>query len=153
MKVTIELPGINAISRNQTTGHFVKYHQQLTKAEQWISTFGYKNVHHFDKQVDVFIYAYYDMTPVEKIIARKDGKVYKRKDRVQLIDSPNIDDKIFTDIIQRWKYIKDPRLGKIKTERKWWWIEDDDYAHLRDVHKGIRPSNEYKVEIIITDEI
>lgn len=128
--VTIELPGIKAVSRNQTTGHFIHYYQQLTKAEQWMLLFGKRFEHHFERPVDVYITAYYDTRGNKKCA-----------------DAPNIDDKIFTDVLIRWK-----KQGRGKAiERPVWFIEDDRPEYLRQVIKEAIPSNEYKVVIEIKE--
>lgn len=128
--VIIELPGIKAVSRNQTTGHFIKYHKQLTLAEQWMMTYGKAKEYHFEKQVDVTIVAYYDTRGHNKCA-----------------DSANIDDKIFTDTLIRYKPSKE--YGKIP--RAVWFIEDDKGKYLRYVHKLAVPSDHYKVVITITE--
>lgn len=129
-QVTIELPGIKAVSRNETTGHWFRYSAQLTKAENWMCTYGKAKEVRFDKPVDVIISAYYNTTG-----------------RSQAADTPNIDDKIFTDILIRYKSSK--KFGRI--ERPVWFIEDDSPKYLRRVIKQSIPSNHYKVVIEIKE--
>lgn len=123
----IELPGIKAVSRNQTTGHFTKYQERLNEAEEWMIIHGRKLEHHFTERVDVEILAYYD--------ARGNKKP---------ADTPNVDDKIFTDTLIRYK---PSQYGRI--ERNVWFIEDDNPKYLRRVIKEAIPSDHYKVVIII----
>lgn len=130
MELKIELPGIKAVSRNQTGGHYFRYRKQLQLAETWMLTYGKRLEHHFTKQVDVYIAAY-----------------YKTNGNNKLADSPNIDDKIFTDILNRYK----PRKKGARLERKVWFIEDDNPKYLRYVVKKSVPSNIYKVVIIIKE--
>ncbi len=115
MQLIIELPGIKAVSRNETTGHFINYQRQLIKAEQWMKAYGKRHEYHFEKQVDVLIEAFYDC-----------------RGRNKIADTPNIDDKIFTDTLNRWKTMK--VVGKLmRVERSPWFIEDDNPTYLRDV--------------------
>ncbi len=130
MQVTIELPGIKAVSRNETTGHYIKYYTQLTLAESWMALYGKSSEMHFSKLVDVDVVAY-----------------YKTQSRSKCADSPNIDDKIFTDVLIRYKKQK----GKPAFERKVWFIEDDSPKYLRTVTKRSVPSTEYKVVITIRE--
>lgn len=130
MQVIIELPGIKAISRNDTTGHFIHYHTNLTNAEQWMVTYGKHQEHHFTRPIDVLIEAYYDT-----------------RGRNKVADSPNIDDKIFTDILNRWKPSR--KLGR--QERAVWFIEDDNPKYLRNVTKRSYSSDQYKVVITMVE--
>src|SRR6266571_8532956 len=131
MKVVIELPGIKAVSRNDTTGHFFHYKERLNEAETWAATFGKAVEHHFTQPVDVLIEAHY----------RTDG-------RYKIADAPNIDDKIFTDILIRWvnrtlgtAYVGGKRKKVVKrVERDVWWLEDDSPEYLRYVIKRAVPS-------------
>lgn len=124
------LPGIKAVSRNDTTGHYFRYQKQLQKAEQWMLLFGKHSEYHFTKLVDVDIVAYYKVSGKNKIA-----------------DTPNIDDKIFTDILNRFK----PRKKGSSIERKVWFIEDDNPKYLRYVTKKSLPGTTYKVEINIKE--
>jgi len=128
MQVKIELPDIKAVSRNDTTGHYIKYYQQLTLAEQWMWTFGKRYEHHFEGQVDVIITAYYDTRGNKKCA-----------------DTPNIDDKIFTDVLIRYKRQKKDK----PIERGVWFIEDDNPKYLRSVTKFAIASDHFAVEIVI----
>lgn len=148
--VVITLPGIKAVSRNETTGHFIKYQTQLIRAEQWMQTYGKRFEYHFEKRVDVLIQAYYDTRLLA--VSIKSGK---RKGQLtnawkHAADTPNIDDKIFTDILNRYKTVK--VLGKLqRIERNPWFIEDDKPKYLRFVHKESIMSDHYKVVITITE--
>ncbi len=126
--LTIVLPGIRAISRNQTSGHYFKYREQLKRAERWMLTYGKAVEYHFEKQVDVTIEAYYNT-----------------KGRRKLTDTPNIDDKIFTDILNRFK----PRKKGPAAERAVWFIEDDAPKFLRKVTKRSVPCTYDEVRIFI----
>lgn len=129
----IVLPGIKAVSRNQTTGHFIHYFEQLTKAEQWMWTYGKRLEYHFTKQVDVYIVAYYDT-----------------RGRNKCADTPNIDDKIFTDILIRYKNQR--VAGKtMRLERNVWFLQDDNTKYLRMVQKTAIPSDHYEVVITIAE--
>lgn len=108
------------------------YYQQLNLAENWCWVFGKAQEHHFTKQVDVLIQAYYDT-----------------RGRKKCADTPNIDDKIFTDILIRYK--KQGRRKKQAVERRVWFIEDDSPEYLRRVVKESIPSDHYKVVITITE--
>lgn len=130
MQVVIELPGIKAVSRNETTGHFFNYKKRLNEAEAWTWAFGKAKEYHFTGLVDVLIEAYYNA-----------------KGRSQAADTPNIDDKIFTDILIRYKRQK---VGS-PIERKVWWLEDDSPTYLRFVQKRSYRSDHYKVVITITE--
>lgn len=130
MKVVIELPGIKAVSRNETTGHFFHYKARLNEAETWAWALGKSKEYHFTGPVDVLIEAYYNATG-----------------RSKAADTPNIDDKIFTDILVRYKRQKSgPPI-----ERKVWWIEDDSPTYLRYVKKCAIRSDHYKVVITIEE--
>lgn len=133
-QIIIELPGIKAVSRNDTTGHFINYYNRLTEAEQWMFTYGKHKEYHFENQVDVLIEAYYDTRGHKKCA-----------------DTPNIDDKIFTDILIRYKSIKDKTLGIVRNEKPVWFIEDDQSKYLRYVTKRAYPSDHYKVVITISE--
>lgn len=150
MRVVIELPGIKAISRNETTGHFINYQRELIKAEQWMKTFGKRFEHHFEGRVDVLIEAYYDTRLIEVMI-KKGARTGKKTNAWQhAADTPNIDDKIFTDTLNRYKMVK--VHGKImRIERSPWFIEDDKPKYLRFVHKESVLSDHYKVVITITE--
>ena len=95
-----------------------------------MNLFGRKYEYHFDKLVDVDIVAYYDT-----------------RGRKKVADSPNIDIKIFTDILIRYKR----RKKGSPIERRVWFIEDDDPRYLRKVSAMAIPSDKYKVEIVITE--
>lgn len=129
-QVVIELPGIKAVSRNETTGHFIKYRSQLMRAEQWMFTYGKHKEHHFTGPVDVDVIAF-----------------YKTQNRSKCADTPNIDDKIFTDVLVRYKRRK---IGS-PLERNVWFIEDDNPKYLRYVRKLSVPADHYKVVIVITE--
>lgn len=127
-QVSIELPGIVAISRNMTTGHYFNYKSVLNEAEAWMQVFGKTKEFHFEKQVDVFIEAYYNVTGRKKIC-----------------DPSNIDDKIFIDTLIRFKRQKSgPPI-----ERKVWFLADDSPKYIRDVTKRAIRSDHYKVVITI----
>ena len=126
--VIIKLPGIKAISRNQTHGHWYKYQNCLREAEEWMATFGKRYEHHFTEPVNVWIDAYYD-----------------DRGRKRAADTPNIDDKIFTDILVRWKQ----RSKSKSIERPVWFIEDDSPKYLNLVIKHSIPSDHYEVVIKI----
>lgn len=128
--VEITLPDIKAVSRNDTTGHYFNYKNQLNLAEKWMATFGKRFEYHFNCLVDVDIKAYYDT-----------------RGRHKCADTPNIDDKIFTDILVRWKQSKHGKAS----ERSVWFIEDDNHKHLHIVTKEAIPSNGYKVIITIKE--
>lgn len=130
MKIKIELPDIKAVSRNDTTGHYFKYQKQLARAEKWMIAYGKRFEYHFTNPVDVLIEAY-----------------YKTQSRFKCADTPNIDDKIFTDILNHWK----PKKNGPAIERKVWFIEDDNPKYLRFVVKKAIPANEYKVVITIKE--
>lgn len=139
--VTLILPGIKAVSRNETTGHFYKYHKQLALAEQWVWMFGKANEHHFESKVDVHITAYYDTRGNKKCA-----------------DPSNIDDKIFVDALIRWKKqggsAQKKALGLSKAlEKPVWFLEDDDHRYIRYVTKEAVPSDHYEVHITITEII
>lgn len=138
MQVTIELPGIKAISRNQTTGNYWKYREVLIQAENWMITFGKRFEHHFTKLVDVDITAYY-----------KTGYNKLTRGTARLIDTPNIDDKIFTDCLIRYK--QQGVKGAKALERRVWFIEDDNPKYLRRVTKQTIPGEENKVVITIKE--
>ena len=131
-QVIIILPGIKAVSRNDTTGHYFRYQKQLRKAEQWMLLFGKRLETHFEYPVDVSIDAY-----------------YKVNSRNKIADTPNIDDKIFTDILNRFK----PRKKGPAIERGVWFIEDDSPKYLRTVIKRSLPGTEYKVVITIREVV
>lgn len=102
-------------------------------------TFGKSKEHHFDKLVDVLIEGY-----------------YKVGGRNKLPDAPNIDDKIFTDILNRHKLSVVGRTADKKRvmkliDRPVWFIEDDNPKFLRQVIKRAIPSDHYKVVITITE--
>lgn len=145
--VTIELPGIKAVSRNETTGHYFSYRTRLNEAENWMLLYGKPYEYHFAGPVDVSIEAYYDTTLKEVNILRgkRAGTRVKRWQKVA--DTPNIDDKIFTDILVRHKPNK--KHGPI--ERRVWFIEDDSPLYLRTVTKRAIASDHYKVLIIISE--
>lgn len=131
-QIIIELPGVKAVSRNQTNGAYWGYHAQLVRAEQWMLTFGKNKEYHFETPVNVLVEAYYDCTGRSKIA-----------------DSPNIDDKIFTDILIRWKKKKKgPAI-----ERGVWFLEDDSPTYLESVTKRSIRSDQNKVVITITEAI
>lgn len=137
--ITIELPGVKAVSRNQTTGHFYKYHKELATAEQYVWLCGKVCEYHFEKRVDIKITAYYDTRGNKKCA-----------------DPSNIDDKIFVDALIRWKKQggsrKKKELGLSKAlEKPVWFIEDDDHRYIRYVTKEAIPGTEYKVIINITE--
>lgn len=132
MQLIIELPGIKAVTRNETSGHYFKYRRQFIQAEKWIRTFGKQYTEKFDKPVDVCIIAYYDT-----------------RGRKKITDAPNIDDKIFTDILIRWKKMK----GAPAVEKQVWFIEDDAPKYLRYVTKRSIASDHYKIVIIIKDVV
>lgn len=120
------------MSRNDTTGHYFRYQKQLKKAEQWMILFGKRLETHFETPVDVAIDAYYKVNGKNKIA-----------------DTPNLDDKIFTDILNRYKKRKHgPAL-----ERPVWFIEDDSPKYLRTVIKRSLPGTEYKVIITISEVV
>lgn len=146
-KVVLRIPDIKAVSRNETHGHYFNYRKELVKAEKWLNTFCKAREKHFDKPVDVTILAYYDTRKVPVLI--KKGKHIGKKinRRRKAADTPNIDDKIFTDILVRWKQ---KRRGSA-VERKIWFIEDDNPEHLRRVIKQSIPSDHYEVIIIIEE--
>lgn len=135
-QITIELPGIKAVSRNQTTGHYIHYHTELTKAENWMVMYGKHKEYHFTNPVIVEIEAYYKVGY---------NKLTRGTDRIA--DAPNIDDKIFTDVLIRYK--KQKRASAI--ERRVWFIEDDNPKYLVGVWKKSIPSTEYKVVITIKE--
>lgn len=144
MKVIIELPGIKAISRNQTTGHYYNYKERLNEAEAWAVVFGKSKEYHFTKRVDVYIDVYIDTVHPYKVVT-KSGKT--RMEYAEAIDSPNVDDKIFTDILNRYKRQKNgPPI-----ERRVWWIEDDSPTYLRRVVKETIRSDHFKVVITIEE--
>lgn len=128
--IVIRLPGIKAVSRNQTAGHWHKYKNQLQLAETWMMAFGKRYEHHFENLVDVHITAY-----------------YKTQGNNKVADSPNIDDKIFTDVLIRYKQ----RLRGKAVERPVWFIEDDNPNYLRYVTKESIPSDHYEVVITIKE--
>ncbi len=130
MIIKIELPDIKAVSRNDTTGHYFRYQKQLIKAEKWMIAYGKRFEYHFTRPVDVLIKAYYDT-----------------KGRGKCADTPNIDDKIFTDILNHWK----PKKAGPAIERAVWFIEDDGPKYLRYVFKQAIASDHYKVIIIIRE--
>lgn len=132
--VTIELPGIKALSRNQTTGHWFNYAKQLAIAENWMHTFGKAKEFHFTGPVDVVIEAYYNI--------KAEGLA-----RPKIADPSNIDDKIFVDTLIRYK--KSRANGKV--ERPVWFIEDDSSTYMRMVSKISYPSTENKVVITISE--
>lgn len=133
--ITIELPGIKAVSRNETAGNVWKYKKQLNKAEEWMWAYGKHVEHHYTVPVSVHITAFYDTTG-----------------RNKCADIPNIDDKIFTDILIRWKTTVQTVHGKrisTRAERGVWFLEDDNITYLRGVTKSAIASNMYKVLITI----
>lgn len=143
MKVVIELPEIQAVSRNQTNGKYWDYSKQMSLATKWFATYAKRHEHHFEGPVDVTIIAYYD--------GRK-GKM--------IPDSPNIDDKIFTDVLNRYYSIvvgqavdgngKKHRVMQ-RLERNPYFIEDDNPTYLRYVKKRSVASDGYKVVIVVED--
>ena len=140
--VKIYLPGIKAVSRNQTTGHFYHYYDQLATAEKWMWTYGKRLEYHFEKPVTVDIVAYYKDT---RTIVSKNNNVFVGK--INTPDVPNIDDKIFTDVLVRWKrQKKGPPI-----ERSVWFIEDDNPSMLKSVTKTSIPGDQYGVLIIIKE--
>lgn len=155
-KVVIELPGIQAVSRNKTTGHFIEHHTAREEAEKYINLFGKHYEHHFTKPVKVLIECYIDTVHSYPRLT-KSGKV--RKQYYRLIDVPNVDDKIFTDILIRYrnktvgKQVVNGRLVKqvIRDERRVWFIEDDNPAYLVEVSKRCYASDQHKVVITITE--
>jgi hypothetical protein len=92
--------------------------------------------------VDVTIEAYYKTTAPKFFKNGKQGVAV-----INIPDVPNIDDKIFTDVLVRWKRQKKGAA----IERKVWFIEDDNPYHLRSVYKKAVPANEYKVVITIKE--
>lgn len=138
MQITIELPGIKAVSRNQTTGNYWKYREILIEAENWMLTFGKRYEHHFTQPVNVSITA---------II--KTGYNKTTRGTTRLIDTPNIDDKIFTDCLIRYK--QQQGKGKKPVERRVWFIEDDSPQYLQEVTKKVISGNENKVIITIKE--
>lgn len=130
MQVIIELPGIKAVSRNETGGHYFAYRERLMEAEKWMSVYGKAKEYHFTKPVDVLVEAY-----------------YKTGGHRKTADTPNIDDKIFTDVLVRWKRQK---LGP-PIEKRVWFIEDDSYKYLRRVVKQAIPADQYKVVLTIEE--
>ncbi len=150
MKLVLTLPDIKAISRNDTTGHYINYKNELNKAQKWMKVFGKRHEYHFTKPVDVFIDAYFDVRLTEIII--KQGTRSGKKSRVwgKAIDTPNIDDKIFTDILIRWVNMK--QLGKmVRVEQSPWFLENDDPQFLRYVQKRSHESDHFKVVITIIE--
>lgn len=147
MHVVIELPGIQAVSRNETTGHFINYKNVLNMAEQWTNIYAKRVEHHFENQVDVLIEGYFDCRLRNVIIqsGKRTGQITRAWGKA--IDTPNIDDKIFTDILLRYKGSREH--GRI--ERPVWFIEDDSPKYLRFVKKISIPSDHYKVVITITE--
>lgn len=129
-QVVIDLPDIKAVSRNETSGQWFSYNAQLRKAENWAHIFGKALEYHFTGMVDVLIEAWYDT-----------------QGRHKAADTPNIDDKIFTDILNRYK----PRGKGARLERNVWWIEDDNPHYLRFVTKRSIPSDHYAVRVTITE--
>lgn len=147
MQVVIELPGIRAISRNETTGHFINYYKVLTQAERWMWAHGKSKEYHFEKRVDILIEAYIDTVNAYQAVG-KTGKL--RTEYANLIDAPNVDDKIFTDTLNRYKTVK--VAGKLKRiERDPWFIQDDKPEFVRLVAKRVYPANHYKIVITITE--
>lgn len=130
MKVTIELPDLKAISRNKTNGKYWDYNACLQEAEKWMKVYGKKHEYHFSRPIDVTIIAYYDVRSHKKAA-----------------DSPNIDDKILTDTLNRYKLSRS--LGRI--ERDVYFIEDDNPQYLRYVTKRAVPSDHYKVVMILEE--
>ena len=130
MKVTIELPDLKAISRNKTNGKYWDYNDCLQEAEKWMKVYGKKHEYHFTNPVDVTILAYYDV-----------------RSRKKAADAPNIDDKILTDTLNRYKPSRS--LGRI--ERDVYFIEDDNPEYLRYVTKRSIPSDHYKVVMILEE--
>jgi len=131
-KVVITLPGIKAVSRNQTAGNFWRYHEQLTIAETWMYTYGKRHEYHFEKRVDIKITAYYDT-----------------RGRNKCADPANIDDKIFTDILIRYK--KQGARGTKAQEKNVWFIQDDSPTFIRSITKEAIPTNEYGIVIEMTE--
>jgi hypothetical protein len=148
-QVEIILPDIKAVSRNETTGQYWKYRNVLKTAEIWMATYGKRFEYHFDKKVDVFIDAYFD-TRVKPVVIQK-GKRFGQKTNIKqkAADTPNIDDKIFTDILVRYK--QQGKKGSTAAERNCWFIEDDNPEYLRYVTKQSIPSDHYTVVIRIVE--
>lgn len=146
-QVTIVLPEIKAVSRNNTTGHYINYKTVLNTAEAWMGAFGKKYEYHFKGRVDVAITAYYDCRYHDIILKKGKRAGQRSKVRHTAVDSPNIDDKILTDILIRYKQQKQgPKL-----ERSVWFIEDDSPKYLRKVTKQSVPSDKHEVVITITE--
>lgn len=136
-EVVIFLPGIKAVSRNDTTGHYFNYRRELKKAQTWMRVYGKAKEFHFQGMIDVLIEAYYDCTG-----------------RMKPADTPNIDDKIFTDILNRYVLQMQPTMEgrkKIRIEQPVWFIEDDSPTYLRYVTKRAVPSDHFAVRITITE--
>lgn len=150
----IEIPDIPVVeaSRNKTHGLYWEYRKQIDNCRKWINTFGKKYEHHFTTQVDVIIEALVDVRPVKKTgvyqRGRNKGKPWSRMITPSLIDAPNVDDKIYTDLLQRYTTMKVG--GKLtKVENPIWWIEDDTPEYLRWVCKRVLPANGNKITITI----
>lgn len=143
MKVIITLPEIQALSRNMTNGKYWDYSKQMDLASKWTKAYGRRVEYHFTGLVDVTILAYYDT-----------------RGRKNAADSPNIDDKIFTDVLNRYYLIltgtevgpDGKKHRKMQTfERKPYFIEDDNPNFLRYVRKRSIASDHYEVKIVIED--
>lgn len=119
-----------------TNGNIWRYREQLIEAEKWMHTYGKRVEHHFTKPVDVAITAYY-----------KVGRNAANTGNTRVADTPNIDDKIFTDCLVRYKQ---QRSGP-KIERSVWFIEDDDPRYLRTVCKRAVASDHFEVVIEIEE--
>ena len=131
MTIQIELPDFKAISRNKTNGKYWDYNECLKEAEKAMEIYGRKHQYHFSRPIDVTILAYYDDRSHKKAA-----------------DSPNIDDKILTDTLNRYKMSR--QYGRL--ERNVYFIEDDNPTYLRYVKKRAIPSDHYKV-IMILEEV
>lgn len=92
--------------------------------------FGKSKEYHFENLVDVDIVAWFDTRGNKKCN-----------------DSPNIDIKIFTDILIRYKQ----QMKGVAIQRPVWFIEDDNPKYLRKVSALAIPSDNYKVVITITE--
>lgn len=133
-RVVITLPDLKAVSRNETGGQYFRYKAQLNMAELYAFTFAKQVEYHFGESVvDVLIEAY-----------------YKKKGNLKVPDAPNIDDKIFTDILNRFKPTSKIKKGDL-VQRNPYFIEDDNPKYLRYVIKRAIASDHFKVVITVSE--
>ena len=155
-KVVIDLP-LEALGRNDLgVGNYWNYRKYYDEAFKYMKLYGKRFEYHFEKPVDVLIECHYFVGVKPTLITKgkQAGKMLNRNFKAQ--DAPNIEDKIFTDLITRWHNVKVGVTleGKNRFERRekeLWFIEDDSPQYLRQVTKRSIEAKEYRTVITITE--